>query len=65
MEALENQDYNCPFCSAVNSLEIDRSGGHHQTYITDCETCCRPIQIELTVESNGFVSFVAKREGEG
>lgn len=30
-----------------------------QTYIEDCEVCCRPIQIWYTVEDGGIADFVA------
>lgn len=63
---LENdQDYNCPYCGQLNSLRVDRTGGSRQHLITDCEVCCKPIEIELDVFGDGEVSLVAKREGEG
>ena len=31
-----------------------------QTYIEDCEVCCKPIQISFTVEDDDVVNFDAK-----
>jgi hypothetical protein len=32
-----------------------------QTYVEDCEVCCKPIEISFTVEDNDVASFSAKR----
>jgi cysteine-rich CPXCG protein len=31
-----------------------------QTYIEDCEVCCKPIEIGFTVENDELASFYAK-----
>ncbi len=33
-----------------------------QTYIEDCEVCCRPIQIQYAVEDEAVVEFDALRQ---
>ncbi len=65
MEAIDDQDYNCPYCASGISVRIDRSGGPQQYFVTDCEVCCRPIQIEVSIDTDGYVNLIAKREGEG
>ena len=66
MSQLEDDyEYNCPYCATALSLRIDHTGGSRQTFIIDCENCCRPIEIELDVEPDGYVNLIAKREGEG
>ncbi|NVK27706.1 MAG: CPXCG motif-containing cysteine-rich protein [Flavobacteriia bacterium] len=47
---------NCPFCNADISVLIDPSIPH-QNYIEDCEVCCRPLEISLTVENGELMSF--------
>ena len=32
----------------------------HQTYVEDCEVCCRPIEITYTVQDDALTSFAAK-----
>ena len=32
-----------------------------QTYIEDCEVCCRPIEIRYDIEDGALVEFDAKR----
>jgi hypothetical protein len=34
-----------------------------QTYIEDCEMCCRPIEISFTVEDDELASFYANTLG--
>jgi hypothetical protein len=31
-----------------------------QTYVEDCEVCCRPIEISYTVEDDALVEFGAR-----
>ena len=63
---LENdQELNCPYCGEVISIRVDQTGGSRQFFVTDCEVCCRPIDIEVDIESDGYVNMTAKRSGEG
>ncbi len=61
----DDYDYNCPYCAAAQSLRIDYTAGIRQAFVTDCENCCRPIEIEIDVDPDGYVNLTAKREGEG
>ncbi len=60
-----DQELNCPYCGEVISLRVDSTGGRRQFFVTDCEVCCRPIDIEIEVESDGYIQLTAKRSGEG
>jgi hypothetical protein len=33
----------------------------HQTYIEDCEVCCRPIEVRYAVEDEALIEFHAGR----
>lgn len=50
--------FQCPFCWESISMLLDPSVAH-QKYIEDCETCCNPIEIEVTFEDGELVSFNA------
>ena len=66
MSALEEDyEYSCPYCMTVQTVRLDQTGGSRQSFVTDCENCCRPILIEIEIERDGYVNFIAKREGEG
>lgn len=58
-------DIGCPYCGAVFSIRIDNTAGSHQSFVLDCENCCRPIEVEAVTEDDGYVNLIAKREGEG
>ncbi|MGB1882310.1 MAG: CPXCG motif-containing cysteine-rich protein [Gammaproteobacteria bacterium] len=38
--------FSCPYCGERISILIDPSADH-QSYIEDCEVCCRPIAIAI------------------
>jgi hypothetical protein len=50
---MENPVFNCPYCAQENSLPADPSGGTRQTFVTDCEVCCRPIAVSLWFDEDG------------
>lgn len=32
---------------------------YQQKYIEDCEVCCNPIQLEITIENQEIITFSA------
>jgi len=49
----------CPYCSEEISMVLD-TGVPRQTYVEDCEVCCRPIEIRYLLEDDSIVQFEAK-----
>ncbi len=41
----------CPFCAESIILLLDASAGD-QSYIEDCQVCCRPMQISFAVDDD-------------
>ncbi|MBO6879065.1 MULTISPECIES: CPXCG motif-containing cysteine-rich protein [Winogradskyella] len=56
---MEEQFFQCPYCWEQISMLIDTSQ-HHQIYIEDCEICCNPIQLSITVLDQEITSFQAE-----
>jgi hypothetical protein len=52
--------FTCPYCGEDISMVLDMSV-RQQTYIEDCEVCCRPIEIHYAVEDEALVEFEARR----
>jgi transcription elongation factor Elf1 len=50
--------FQCPYCLAEISMLVDPSVSS-QKYIEDCEVCCNPIEVQITIEENEIVSFEA------
>ncbi|REC94064.1 CPXCG motif-containing cysteine-rich protein [Kushneria indalinina] len=41
------QDH-CPYCDAMNDIDIDTSQGSHVTWV-DCQWCCAPMVVTVTI----------------
>ncbi|MGZ3711309.1 MAG: CPXCG motif-containing cysteine-rich protein [Bdellovibrionota bacterium] len=50
----------CPYCHQPISFLVDAYSGS-QSYIEDCEVCCRPIQISYEAEEGEITGFTADR----
>ncbi|WP_281541294.1 CPXCG motif-containing cysteine-rich protein [Maribacter aestuarii] len=50
--------FQCPYCWEQISMLLDSSVAS-QTYIEDCEVCCRPIEVTSTFRGNELVAFEA------
>jgi len=55
--------FHCPYCGNPNFLTIDYSGGNKQEFVNDCEICCKPMRINITVEEN-IVCINVEKENE-
>lgn len=43
----------CPYCGEAVELDIDESGGSRQSFVQDCPVCCRPWQVEVSLDPDG------------
>lgn len=43
----------CPYCGEMVTLGIDPAGGAVQTYVEDCQVCCRPWQVHVSYDDHG------------
>jgi hypothetical protein len=49
----------------VNSIAVDPTGGSHQQYVEDCQTCCRPNLLTLEIDPDtGEVRVDAESESD-
>lgn len=49
MDLLQTHNLNCPYCGENIQIIIDCSVSG-QDYIEDCQVCCRPINIYVSIE---------------
>lgn len=42
--------YTCIYCFQQNDVLVDVSGGTTQVYVEDCQVCCRPNRLRITVQ---------------
>lgn len=62
MFPLSSQTVHCPYCGEPIEVQIDASAGD-QAYIEDCQVCCRPIEMCLSVSGDDWY-LEARRDDE-
>lgn len=60
---LPSVEIQCPYCGESIELVIDDSAGD-QTYIEDCQVCCRPITVAVHLDEEGQPSVIVSGEDE-
>ena len=61
---LEERSIDCPYCGEFISISIDPSTGT-DTYVEDCQVCCRPIVFHLSTDADGnIVDLVVRPEND-
>ena len=50
--------FTCPYCWQEISFILDPSVAE-QSYVEDCEVCCRPIRIEYASDGGEIMDFAA------
>lgn len=49
MQAIEEATLACPHCGEPIVLLLDLASGA-QEYIEDCQVCCQPIEVSLSID---------------
>ena len=63
MLGLKEQAIQCPYCGEGISILVDCSV-EDQSYIEDCEVCCRPINLWIHIDLNQDAKIVAQLDNE-
>ena len=59
-----SQKQYCPYCAERIELLIDNSEAH-QSYIEDCQVCCSPIMISVSLDTENQIESVSVRQENG
>jgi hypothetical protein len=51
---LPTETIECPYCGESIELVIDDSVDHQQ-YVEDCSVCCRPINVDVSVDEQSEI----------
>jgi Cysteine-rich CPXCG len=48
--------YQCAGCGEWNETSVDESAGRKQSYVEDCQVCCKPnvLQVSYSPEAESF-----------
>lgn len=60
---LDEIEIACPYCGECIDVLVDRSVGA-QTYVEDCQVCCSPMLLSISLDEAGQPSVVARQENE-
>ena len=63
MPELKEKTISCPYCDEAITVLVDDSVSE-QRYVEDCEVCCRPILMDVSVDADGGVAVIARSENE-
>lgn len=58
----QDYEFSCPYCGVDLSVRLEPCGGKKQKFVQDCETCCKPIQIEVHFDRGEVTLFSAGAE---
>jgi len=42
--------FQCAGCGEWNETNVDESAGKNQSYVEDCQVCCRPNALRVTYD---------------
>ncbi len=60
---MENQvEFNCPYCGEMNYTEVFLSEGKSQSFVYDCEVCCRPVEVSVEIDRAGNLNLEIKND---
>ena len=54
----------CPYCGEENLIVIDESAGESQDYVEDCQVCCQPWQVTVTLNEDGEPEVDVRKPGD-
>lgn len=61
---IEETLVHCPYCGEAVDITLDPSAGN-QSFIEDCQVCCRPIELCVEFDADGeLASLQARRDDE-
>ena len=63
MPAINEKNISCPYCGEQISILVDDSLPE-QHYVEDCQVCCRPMLLDVSVGTEGDVMVDARSENE-
>ena len=55
----------CPYCGVGVEFVVDPTGGPVQDYVEDCEVCCQPWSVRVTLDQDGQPSVEVATLDEG
>ena len=51
--------FHCAFCGERVDTSVDPSAGSAQSYVEDCQVCCRPNVLRISVDATDGVAYIS------
>lgn len=48
----DTTEYTCAYCGESNATFVDLSAGMQQSYVEDCQVCCQPNVLFLSIDED-------------
>lgn len=48
----DHTSFQCAYCGEMNDTFIDISAGMQQSYVEDCQVCCRPNVLYIYIDED-------------
>ncbi|WP_299488121.1 CPXCG motif-containing cysteine-rich protein [Acaryochloris sp. IP29b_bin.137] len=52
-------EFQCSYCGELITTFIDVSAGYEQSYVEDCQVCCRPNLLSVQVDRNSLEVYIS------
>ncbi len=56
-------EYTCAYCGTANLTFVDLSAGWQQSYIEDCQICCRPNLLFINIDQDLEIQINSDYQG--
>lgn len=60
---METCSIECPYCGERLEIAVDLSVSY-QEYVEDCQVCCSPMTLEVSVDGDLTIRVVARSDDE-
>jgi hypothetical protein len=51
--------FQCAGCGEWNVTMVDESAGGHQSYVEDCQVCCKPNVLRVEYDTSAQAYFIS------
>jgi hypothetical protein len=62
ISATSFSSYTCPHCFENVEYRVELGDGSSQEFSIDCEVCCRPILLKMSLDTQGDINIEAEKE---
>ena len=56
--AIMESGFQCASCGEWNTTSVDESAGRRQSYVEDCQVCCKPNVLRVEYDSSSQEFFI-------